>query len=168
MRWVGTVALGLAASTVLTASIGFAQPGPRLQEGPFSERFDGRVDQSEASRTLEYFRAQRPPAQCAVTLDVFSGRRNPTWPLSKTRSVELFKHLQRIGPSSRDVAAPSAGLGYRGVVIRCPTDPPTVPIRVFCGAVSIGNELASPLAGYVDGLDRRLVLSARCWNACLS
>jgi hypothetical protein len=160
MRWAESVALGLAATTVLAAPVGLAQPGPRLQEGPFSERFDGRVGGGDASRTLEYFRTRRPPRQCAVTLDVFSGRRNPTSPMSRKQSVELFKRLQTMGPAPAYAAGASGGLGYRGVVIRCPTDPQMLPIRVLCGVVSIGNEPASPPVGYVDGLDRRLVLSA--------
>jgi hypothetical protein len=160
MRWAGALLLGLAASTLLAAPIVRAQPGPRLQEGPFSEHFDGRVDQGEASRALEHLRTRHPSGQCAVTLDAFSGRPNPTWQLSKERSAKLFKRLQRLGPPSADAASPSRGLGYRGVVIECPTDPRFAPIRVFCGVVSMGNDPASPLAGYVDRLDRQLVLSA--------
>jgi hypothetical protein len=159
MGWRAT-ALGLAASTVLAAPVGLAEPGPRLQEGPFSDHFTGRVERGDASRTLEYIQARLPPRQCAATLDVFSGRRNPTWPMSRKRSVELFKRLRRMGIGPADAAAASGGLGYRGVIVRCPTDPQMLPIRVFCGVVSIGNELASPTAGYVAGLDRRLALDA--------
>jgi len=56
-----------------------------------------------------------PKASTAVvTLDVFSGRPNPTWALSEQRTAELLHRLQALEPTK--VETPEFdGLGYRAV-----------------------------------------------------
>jgi hypothetical protein len=49
-----------------------------------------------------------------VTLDVFSGRPNPTWTLANGMPVEFLRHLQGLD-ISRAAARDSEDLGYRAV-----------------------------------------------------
>lgn len=51
-----------------------------------------------------------------VELDIYSGRPNPSWPLSQADLRALAAILQGLEPT-RDQAPPD-GLGYRGFVIR--------------------------------------------------
>lgn len=53
-------------------------------------------------------------SSAAVTLDVYSGRPNPTWPLSASMTAELVRRLGALTTSSADVAD-FDGLGYRAV-----------------------------------------------------
>lgn len=53
-------------------------------------------------------------APATVTLDVFSGRPNPTWSLSDAATAELLDRLRGLAPAA---GAPAAfdGLGYRAI-----------------------------------------------------
>ncbi|HWN49268.1 MAG TPA: hypothetical protein VNO18_05480 [Xanthobacteraceae bacterium] len=53
-------------------------------------------------------------SNAVVTLDVFSGRPNPTWSLPESTTVELLRRLQALEESKVD-ALEFDGLGYRGV-----------------------------------------------------
>ncbi len=72
-----------------------------------------------------------------VELDVFSGRANPTWPLTPEESLELLARIDRlhsVGPETQ----PS--LGYRGfVVYRDETRGPQRWLHVGHGTVRIDD-----------------------------
>jgi len=66
-----------------------------------------------------------------VELDAFSGRPNPVWPLKDAQARELQALLDG---ATDAVAAPPAGLGYRGFVIQ-----PAMQ-RVYAGTVQRGTQ----------------------------
>jgi hypothetical protein len=49
-----------------------------------------------------------------VELDVFSGRRNPTWTLETEESQDLLAMISRLPPGDEIVPT---GLGYRGFIV---------------------------------------------------
>jgi hypothetical protein len=53
-------------------------------------------------------------SNAVVTLDVYSGRPNPTWSLSEAMTAELLRRLQALEASKVD-APEFDGLGYRAV-----------------------------------------------------
>jgi len=72
-----------------------------------------------------------------VELDVFSGRRNATWPLAAEESRELLARVDRL--STPDAEMPAA-LGYRGfIVYRSTAGRPNRWLHVGCGVVRIAH-----------------------------
>lgn len=60
------------------------------------------------------------PERCVATVSVYSGRPDPEWPLDAKQIAELRRAWRTLALySARVPAAP--GLGYRGVVVRCPS-----------------------------------------------
>jgi len=57
-----------------------------------------------------------------VEMDIFSGRPNPTWELSPQQTIEL---QQRVSALHQQVPPSRVfdGLGYRGLIVRDPSDP---------------------------------------------
>lgn len=49
-----------------------------------------------------------------VELDVFSGRPNPTWPLTAEEGRDLLARVGRLSPGGGPLPA---GLGYRGFIV---------------------------------------------------
>ena len=60
--------------------------------------------------------ASDKPAGAEITLDVYSGRRNPKWTLSAADAAELYGRLQALAPAA-NAAPESSGLGYQGFQI---------------------------------------------------
>jgi hypothetical protein len=50
-----------------------------------------------------------------VILDVFSGRRNPTWIVEGVKAEELMNRLLRLPTLAGEVSPPPPSLGYRGM-----------------------------------------------------
>ena len=61
------------------------------------------------------------PRVFTVELDVFSGRQNPTWTLTREESKELARRLRDLPPAEGSLAPPGH-LGYRGFWITAATD----------------------------------------------
>lgn len=76
-----------------------------------------------------------------IEADVFSGRENPSWPLTAPDSQSICKRLARLQAVSDSDWAPPAPLGYRGIVLRPGHYLPDVSlIRVFRGVVMVESE----------------------------
>lgn len=60
--------------------------------------------------------ASDKPAGAEITLDVYSGRNNPTWTLPAAQAQELYAKLQALEPAARAAPVPD-GLGYQGFYI---------------------------------------------------
>src|SRR3954454_19332066 len=63
-----------------------------------------------------------------VTLDVFSGRPNPSWTLSVNEEAELARRLQTLPPSFQSPAG--SDLGYRGFLLVNDSKRPDFPSEV--------------------------------------
>jgi len=74
-----------------------------------------------------------------VILDIFSGRRNPSWALTKPELDELRLRLKRL-PSSARREPPQ--LGYRGVIITNNLKTPGIPERIMAydGVLALTNK----------------------------
>jgi hypothetical protein len=73
-----------------------------------------------------------------VTLDIFSGRPNPRWPLAAAAAKTLDDRLARL---ERQVAKGEEppGLGYRGLLVEFADGPRIeMPLRVYRGCVLRG------------------------------
>lgn len=83
-----------------------------------------------------------------VTLDVFSGRPNPSWTLSPEEAEELAGKLEDLPPSDRSAAADD--LGYRGFVVTGLQDPTGSPsqVHVVGGIVTVRSDVGA--RSYVD------------------
>jgi hypothetical protein len=70
-----------------------------------------------------------------VTLDIFSGRPNPSWTLNPAEAKELVQRLVGLPPARQP--PPSVGLGYRGFLITNPQEEGGLPgeIRACRGAI---------------------------------
>lgn len=84
-----------------------------------------------------------------VTLDMYSGRPNPSWELSESDAKELATILGKKRKLSNTSSPGSAGLlGYRGLLISSADDPTiSKTMRVFDGVLEVAS-LDSP--NYVD------------------
>lgn len=74
-----------------------------------------------------------------IELDIFSGRPNPVWTLPTSAEHQIIERIQDLPPAQ----APNVqALGYRGFVVRIPSDraTPAKDIRVQLGVVTIGSE----------------------------
>ena len=89
-----------------------------------------------------------------IELDVYSGRPNPNWTLSKSEAQIVNGMIEGLPVVSAD---PQPGLGYRGFIISS-VGAHSKKITVGNGFVSIANEGGATLH-YRDntGLERRLI-----------
>jgi hypothetical protein len=102
-----------------------------------------------------------------VELDVFSGRPNPTWRLTPGERRELVRRVDRLSSAAAD---PTAGLGYRGFVLRRmdrARDPPW--LRVGGGVVCISDAGAMRTWRDTEGIEAWLCdnATARGFGALL-
>src|SRR3954462_11957617 len=101
----------LAALLALSAG---SQTAPHLQEGSASHHFDGNFPPSTQIISVQ----ETLIGRCRATADMFSGRRNPVWPLSARALTALRASISR-GAAAGPVPQARPGLGYRGVAIAC-------------------------------------------------
>jgi len=80
-------------------------------------------------------------AKFRVTIDVFSGRPNPTWEMTSEEAKRLLAMFRAVSSSKADLVsrATPPGLGYRGIVVTRLKGDETVPeeTRVFNSILSI-------------------------------
>jgi len=55
--------------------------------------------------------------QFRITIDIFSGRKNPVLEIKGREAERIFEHLRPAQPVSRMLPVPSSSLGYRGLII---------------------------------------------------
>ncbi len=74
-----------------------------------------------------------------VELDIFSGRSNPSWTLSRKDSEILARMIEKLPPLERTTMF--SGLGYRGFIVRFQNPRMTGDeIRVYKRVVKIGRD----------------------------
>jgi hypothetical protein len=96
-----------------------------------------------------------------VTLEVFSGRPNPSWTLSADEEQELTRRLRGLPPSGE---SPAAGdLGYRGFRIVNNSNRAQLPSEVVVtkGVVSVRDDRGTRHYTDVNGIESWLVEQAR-------
>jgi hypothetical protein len=94
-----------------------------------------------------------------VTLNVFSGRPNPSWTISEEEAADLEGRIARIADHSNLKALePLAGLGYRGFSIRRDESPYSR--HIYAGIVDPGHGIPSLIAGDRE-VEQWLLSSAR-------
>jgi hypothetical protein len=81
-----------------------------------------------------------------VTLDIFSGRPNPTWSLEHLTAQECKRLIDSLPPLPPEDAPVPPGLGYRGFIIQSRNSTLAGPIMVYGGAVK------APTGTYRDHL----------------
>jgi hypothetical protein len=92
-----------------------------------------------------------------ATLDIFSGRPNPTWTLSATEAQELRNHISALSTSLPN-AAEVPDLGYRGVRVALSSTEVTV------GHGSVAVETGGKTTNFADAgrqLERWLLHTAQ-------
>ena len=96
-----------------------------------------------------------------VTLDVFSGRPNPSWILSGDDVTELARRLTGLAPSDKPAAEDD--LGYRGFRITNADRKPGLPFDVIVanGVVTIHDQSGDHRFVDSTGIERWLVDQAR-------
>jgi len=96
-----------------------------------------------------------------VTLDVFSGRPNPSWFLSADEEQELVRRLQ--GLPSGHGPSPEGDLGYRGfrLVARAPKSNLPSEVIVTKGTVAIRDNGATRHYQDANGIEAWLLDQAR-------
>jgi hypothetical protein len=96
-----------------------------------------------------------------VTLEVFSGRPNPSWSLSADEEQELTRRLQGLPPSGASSAA--GDLGYRGFRIVNNSRRAQLPSEVVVtqGVVTVRDDRGSRHYTDVNGIESWLVEQAR-------
>jgi hypothetical protein len=96
-----------------------------------------------------------------VTLDVFSGRPNPSWSLSADEQQELVRRLQ--GLPSVDGPSPEGDLGYRGfrLVSSAPKSALPSELVVTKGMVTIRDNGATRHYLDANGIESWLLDQAR-------
>ena len=75
-----------------------------------------------------------------VTLDVFSGRPNPTWPLTKEQSILFLNNISEIKPTTENMQNyPEKILGYRGFIVdeKGDKDLPLKRFEIYNGAIKV-------------------------------
>ena len=71
-----------------------------------------------------------------ATLDIFSGRPNPTWTLTEAQTRQLERRVT--GLSAKLPEAPDIpDLGYRGIRVTLPGQPRTVELTVARGGIEV-------------------------------
>lgn len=98
-----------------------------------------------------------------IELDVFSGRPNPQWQLTRVQAREFMRRLKCLAP--RQISGPHAeGLGYRGLIVR-PNGGPVngfAEVRLYHGTVIAKG--AATVESFNDGqraLELHLLQTAR-------
>jgi hypothetical protein len=78
----------------------------------------------------------RPSERVLAEADLYSGRANPVWVLSRSQTTRLRQMLLSLGAGMQPPSAP--GLGYRGLVLRYadPVLPGCAELRVYRGTVA--------------------------------
>ncbi|MEW6352164.1 MAG: hypothetical protein AB1646_24185 [Thermodesulfobacteriota bacterium] len=98
-----------------------------------------------------------------VELDIFSGRRNPSWDLHPGQADEFLRLLRQL-PATETVEPIPDGLGYRGMIVRPSRDEKRDldEIVVCRGRVTIrrGDEIHQ-LIDEDDSLERWLIGTGR-------
>ena len=80
-------------------------------------------------------KAAATPAGAVVTLDVYSGRPNPSWPLSEALTAELRRRLDGM-PASKPAGSEFDGLGYRAVSAELPASAGAAVVTAARGVVT--------------------------------
>jgi hypothetical protein len=75
-------------------------------------------------------------AAAVVTLDVYSGRPNPTWTLSRSIASDLMRRIEALS-TARSKPQPFDGLGYRGVRVQMQGEGETVTVAASNGGVTV-------------------------------
>jgi len=89
-----------------------------------------------------------------VELDVFSGRPNPTWPLTAEESQDLLARIGQLSPGGGPVPA---GLGYRGfIVYRIETARPQRWLHVGRGTVWMTGQKQTQPYRDTEGIEESL------------
>lgn len=80
-----------------------------------------------------------------VTLDVFSGRPDPNWILTKDQTSNFLKNISRIKPMEKVHDNPDKVLGYRGFIVeeKSIKDEPLKRFEIYNGVIKVvTNELS--------------------------
>ena len=96
-----------------------------------------------------------------VTLDVFSGRPNPSWSLSPDEAQELTRRLQGLPPAHGP--APEGDLGYRGFHLAMQAPTLALPSEVTVGKGTVTVRGQGGTRHYIDakGIELWLIDQAR-------
>jgi hypothetical protein len=96
-----------------------------------------------------------------VTLEVFSGRPNPSWTLSTDEEQELARRLQGLSPSVASLA--EGDLGYRGFRIVNSSRRAQLPSEVVVtkGVVAVRNDRETRHYTDANGIESWLLEQAR-------
>lgn len=77
--------------------------------------------------------------EATVTLQVFSGRENPSWKLSSAECTDLTRRLASLPESNR--GAEEGGLGYSGFLLQIvPDNGKPYHVQVFRGIVTVETD----------------------------
>jgi ABC-type Fe3+-hydroxamate transport system substrate-binding protein len=108
---------------------------------------------SQAERKTNVTVPNKSMREAKVTLNIFSGRENPSWRLSEEQIEKLMPLLQDLPKS--DNTSFDDGLGYRGfeVVLTDPVDKKVRSIVVYNGKILSKTREAEE---YFNDLDRQL------------
>jgi len=96
-----------------------------------------------------------------VTLDVFSGRPNPRWPLTAAQTAELAQRLAQLRQTPSGPLREPPDLGYRGLQVNRGEDaslPGPGPLHVYRGIVTL--PVGPPRADPGRALERFLLETA--------
>lgn len=76
----------------------------------------------------------------SVSIDIFSGRPNPTWTLKPSQEAEYIRHVKALPLVPIPVASELPGLGYRGLISKLSDNLlSSRSIRVFQGIVQVAD-----------------------------
>jgi hypothetical protein len=104
----------------------------------FAIDLHGESSSSTAETVMVTTRNDKDAKRAKVELDMFSGRENPTWTLSRTDTETLLAMIETTSPSHPKPLFD--GLGYRGFVVRFPVPVAGVKsVRVFKGTIKLGT-----------------------------
>ena len=159
------VALGLAA-LALNACVALPAATPAVPAASPLPRTAAPVSTAPALATPAATAVgQRDPEITEVTLDVFSGRPNPTWTLTAAQTGELRALLDALPDATCKSLA--LNLGYRGFVVELGQSPllsNEYRLRVAGGQVRWGDpwtpDAAKPCASDVEGRVARFLLES--------
>ena len=151
--------VALAIGGALAAAAPRQQAPGRLQEGSFSDHFNGRSTGTYGGDEVTALRAARLVGTCSATLMVYSGRADPTIRLSSKVASDVWMRIRlaRPSPRSSQSRAISGGLGYSGIALLCDTEPATRRVVVRCGNILSTQTTVQRPISYVAGLDRSLL-----------
>jgi hypothetical protein len=121
---------------------------PGKGDDPLTEASETRMTESE---------------QGVVTLLVYSGRPNPTWPLGRDLEASITRHLEQLPMGRAAENTPPSVLGYNGFRVELPTvGGPGQTLTVGKGVVAVAGP-TSPSTAWHDttGLEAELLEDAR-------